>query len=86
DHAPAADGGGSWVLALFAAFVVAQVVRAMFRRAPVLVRGIAGGGAAGGIAWLISALLPVGLFAGLLGFFMALPGAAPGRYVRGGHW
>ncbi|MFZ5663376.1 MAG: TPM domain-containing protein, partial [Pseudomonadota bacterium] len=60
DHAPAADGGGSWVLALFAAFVVAQVVRAMFRRAPVLVRGVAGGGAAGGIAWLISALLPVG--------------------------
>lgn len=86
EAAEGSRGGGGWVVALIAAFLVAQVMRGLFRRAPMLVRGMAGGGAAGALAWLMSALLPLGLLAAVIGFFLSLPGGAAGRYARSGVW
>src|SRR4249919_497681 len=54
------NNGGDWMFALFAAFIVAQVVRGVFGRAPSLLRGVVGAGVAGGVAWLLSSLLLVG--------------------------
>src|SRR5690606_4083846 len=56
----APEGGGNWLGALFAALVVATVVRGVFGRAPAALRGLFTGGAAGGVAWLLSAALGLG--------------------------
>ncbi len=56
-------------LLLVVVFVASGVLRAMFGR---LVGSIATGGLAGGIAWLLSHLLPVGIGAGILGFLFAM--------------
>ena len=80
------DGGGNWLMALFVAFVVAQVARGIFGKAPSLLRGVAGAGAAGGIAWLISSLLVVGGIGAAIGFFMGLASAPAGRYARDSGW
>lgn len=83
------DGGGNsnWVFALFAAFIVANIVRAVFRRAPSGVRGVLTGGAAGGAAWLISSLLGLGIAAGVIGLVYGLVSVSTGRFARGGgHW
>jgi len=83
DHRPERGQGGSgWLVALFVAFVVAQVVRGIFGRAPSLLRGILGGAAAGGIAWLLSSLLLVGGIGALIGFFFGLTSMPTGRYAR----
>ena len=60
--------GGDWLFALFAAFIVATIVRGVFGRTPAGVRGVLTGGAAGGVAWLMSALLGLGGVAAVLGF------------------
>ncbi|MFC5594389.1 TPM domain-containing protein [Lysobacter niastensis] len=75
-------GGSSWVFALFVAFIVAQVARAIFRGAPAPLRGLLTAGAAGGIAWLISSLVLVGGLGALVGFFMGLVTMPAGRYAR----
>ena len=80
------DRGGDFIFALFAAFIVAQVVRGLFGRAPTLLRGLVGAGAAGGVAWLISSLLLVGGIGALIGFFFGLASAPSGRYARDGGW
>ena len=60
------DGSGSdWLFALFAAFVVATLVRGMFGRAPAGLRGLFTGGAAAGVALLLSSLIPAGIAAGI---------------------
>ncbi len=85
---PAGDGdsGGGWLFALFAAFVVAQVARAMFSRAPAPLRAILGAGAAGGVAFLIAQALLVGGAGALIGFLLGLAHVPSGRYARHGGW
>lgn len=76
--------GGNWVFALFAAFIVANLVRAVFRRMPAGIRGLLTGGAAGGVAWLISSLLGLGIAAAVLGLVYGLASVSAGRFARGG--
>jgi uncharacterized protein len=80
------SGGGDWVFALFIALVVAQVARSIFARLPTGVRGLLGGGAAGGVAWLLSSLIPVAGIGALIGFLIGLTTARGGRYARDGGW
>jgi uncharacterized protein len=89
--APIADnrqpgGGGDWMFALFAALVVAQLARGIFRRAPSALRGLLGAGAAGGVAWLIAHALLIGGAGGLLGLLLGLARVPAGRYARHGGW
>lgn len=79
-------GGGDWLFALFAAFVVANVVRAMFSRAPSPLRGVFTGGAAGGVAWLVSSLMGLGVAAGVFGLLYGLVSVSGGRYARQRDW
>jgi uncharacterized protein len=79
-------GGGDWLFALFAAFFVASLVRGVFGRAPAGVRALATGGAAGGVAWLLSALLGLGALVALFGFFFGLASVARGGFARHGGW
>ncbi|HEY5804562.1 MAG TPA: YgcG family protein [Lysobacter sp.] len=77
-------GGSGWLFALVAAFIVAQVARGIFGRAPSLLRGVLGAGAAGGIAWLISSMFVVGGIGAAIGFFMGLASLPSGRFARDG--
>lgn len=86
DRAHRDTGGGNWIFALFIAFIVAQAARALFGRAPRLVRGVVGAGAAGGVAWLVSSLLLVGGLGALVGLLMGLASAPAGRYARDSGW
>lgn len=79
-------GGGDWLGALFAALVVATIVRGVFGRAPAVLRGLFTGGAAGIAAWVISAALGLGGVAAVIGFLFGLSKASGGRYVRRGGW
>jgi uncharacterized protein len=80
---------GNPMLGLTAAFFVAQLVRGLFGRTPAFFRGIAGGIAAGAIAWLLASVF-IGAIGGLIGFFMGLAGGRQVRYARdagfGGWW
>lgn len=85
DHAAERRGGGGsgWLVALFVAFIVAQVARGIFRGVPSLFRGLLGGAAAGAVAWLISSFVVVGGLGAAIGFFVGLatlPGG--GRFAR----
>jgi len=82
EQRPQGGGGGDWLFALFAAFIVAQVARGIFGRAPSLLRGVVGAGAAGGVAWLISSMFLVGGIGAAIGFFLGLAAAPSGRYAR----
>jgi uncharacterized protein len=84
DNHPAKGDGGGWMFALFAAFIVAQVARGIFGRAPSLLRGVVGAGVAGGVAWLISSLLLVGGIGAAIGFFLGLAKPSAGGFARGG--
>jgi uncharacterized protein len=80
------NGGGDWIFALFVAFIVAQVARGLFGGLPAGVRGILGGGAAGGVAWLLSSLIPVAGLGAFIGLLIGLTTARSGRYARDGGW
>jgi uncharacterized protein len=56
-------------LLLIVVFVGSGILRSMFGR---LFGSVATGGLAGGLAWLLSHLLPIGVGAGILGFLFAL--------------
>lgn len=86
EHRSDGDGGGGWLFALFAAFIVAQVARGIFGRAPSAMRGVIGAGAAGGVAWLLSSLLLVGGIGAMIGLFLGLAGAPSGRFARDRGW
>ena len=73
-------------MALFVAVIVAQVVRGIFGGTPAGVRGLLGGGAAGGIAWLISSVLLVGGIGAVIGLLIGLSSAPRGRYARQHDW
>lgn len=86
-HATGDDAGGMWLFALFAAFIVANIVRGVFGGMPALLRGLLTGGAAGGVAWLISSLLPIALLAGFFGMLYGLVTfVGRGRYARDRDW
>jgi uncharacterized protein len=61
-------------------------VRGVFGRTPAAVRGVLTGGAAGGVAWLLSSLLGLGGGAALLGFFYGLLKLPAGSFARHGGW
>lgn len=87
DHrAQRGDGGAGWLVPLFVAYVIASLVRSMFRGLPSGVRGLVGAGAAGGVAWLLSSLLLVGGLGAAIGFFVGLMGVSSGRFVRHHGW
>ena len=79
-------GGGGFLFALFAAFIVAQIARGFLSPAPSFVRGILGGVAAGGVAWLMSSLVLVGGLGGLIGFLVGLASLPRGRYAGDSGW
>ncbi len=81
------EGGGDWLFALFAAFVVAQVARMFLSRMPAGIRGLLGGAASGAIAWVLSSLLLVGGVGAVIGFVIGLvSGGGGGRYARDRGW
>jgi uncharacterized protein len=79
-------GGGGFLFALFAAFIVAQIARAFLNPVPSFLRGLMGGAAAGGVAWLISSALVAGGIGGVIGFFVGLASLPSGRYASDRHW
>jgi uncharacterized protein len=80
------DGGGEWIFALVAAFIAASFIRGLLGKAPKGVRSLFTGGAAGGVAWLMSSLLPLAGVAGIIGLFYGLMSVSAGRYARHGGW
>lgn len=88
DNPTGRDRGGDWLFALFAAMLVGQVVRSVFGRLPAGIRALFGGGASGGVAWLLSSALFVGGIGALIGFFIGLAsgGGGGGRFARDRGW
>jgi uncharacterized protein len=71
-------------LLLIVVFVASGILRAIFGR---VFGSAATGGLAGGIAWLLSHVLPIGFGAGLIAFFFSLlMDSSRGWSNRGGGW
>jgi len=81
-----ADGGGDWLFALFAAFIAATFVRGVLGKAPKRLRSLVTGGAAGGVAWLLSSIIPLAGVAGFFGLIYGLMSVSAGRYASHGGW
>jgi len=79
-------GGGNVMFALFAAFIAATMVRGVFGRTPAAIRGGLTGGAAGSVAWLVSALVGLGGVAAALGLVYGLLSVPKGRFARDSGW
>lgn len=79
-------GGGDWMFALFAAFIAATFLRGLLSRAPKGLRSVVTGAGAGGVAWLLSSLLPVAGIAAFIGLVYGLMSASAGRYASHGGW
>ena len=87
DNPTGADRGAGWLFALFVAFIVGQVARGMFSRLPAGVRAVLGGGASGGVAWMLSSVLLVGGLGAFIGVLLGLAsGGGGGRYARDRGW
>lgn len=86
NRAAQGDGGGDWIFALVAAFIAASFIRGMLGKAPKGVRSLLTGGAAGGVAWLMSSLIPLAGVAGVIGLLYGLMSVSAGRYARHGGW
>ena len=86
DNRGGTGNGGDWIFALFAAFIAASIVRGMFGKAPKGVRSLFTGGAAGGVAWLFSSMIPLAGIAGFIGLVYGLMSVSTGRYARHGGW
>jgi len=81
------EGGDRFAPALIAAWFGALFLRGLFGGAPAGVRAPIVGLGAGGIGWLISGLLPLGLGLGLFGLiFGLLGGGGGGGFASGGGW
>ena len=80
------DGGGDWIFALVAAFIAATFIRGLLGKAPKILRSLFTGGAAGGVAWLMSSLIPLAGIAGIVGLLYGLMSVSAGRYARHGGW
>jgi uncharacterized protein len=86
DQGGSGDGGDSFAPAIIAAWFGALFLRGLFGGAPAGVRAPLVGLGAGGIGWLVSGLLPLGLGLGLFGLvFGALGGGGGGGgFASGG--
>ncbi len=81
------NGGGNFLFALFAAIIVANIIRGLFSRLPAAFRGLLAAVGAGGIAWLISTALLVGGLGAVIGFILGLlGGGGAGRFARDDSW
>ena len=86
-HSTGPDRGGNWLFALFVAYLVAQFVRAFFRRLPAAIRALVGGIAAGSVAWMLSTALLVGGLGAFMGIMIGIAsGGGGGRYARRSDW
>ncbi|KAF1711514.1 dehydrogenase [Pseudoxanthomonas kalamensis DSM 18571] len=86
-HRAAPDNAGNWLFALFAAFIVANIVRGIFGKAPAGIRGLLTGGASGMVAWLVSSALLLGGVAGFFGLLYGLASVSTRRgYARHRDW
>ncbi|RZA27998.1 MAG: YgcG family protein, partial [Lysobacteraceae bacterium] len=79
-------GGGDWMFALFAAFIAATFLRGVLSRAPKGLRSLVTGAGAGGVAWLLSSLVPVAGIAAFIGLVYGLMSVSAGRYASHGGW
>ncbi|GAA0722240.1 YgcG family protein [Dokdonella soli] len=80
-------GGDRFAPALIAAWFAALFLRGLFGGSPAGVRAPVVGLGAGGLAWLISGLLPLGIGAGVLGLFLGLlSGGGGGGFASRGGW
>lgn len=78
-------GQGDLMSALMFGFIAAVWARSLFGRVAPLPRAGLVGAIGGGIAWLISALLPVGLGMGLFGLLIGfVGGSGGGGFANGG--
>ncbi|KRA54883.1 dehydrogenase [Pseudoxanthomonas sp. Root65] len=83
---PGGGRGGNWFFALFAAFIVATIVRGLFGRSSAGLRGLFTGSAAAGVALLLSSLIPAGI-AGVFGLLYGLASVSTrGGYARHRDW
>jgi uncharacterized protein len=72
--------------ALVWAFFVGLWVRAMFGRLPTAPRSGVVGIASGGVAWLVSGLVPLGIGVGIVGLVLGLLGGGGGGFANRGGW
>lgn len=89
NDARGSSGGGLWLPALFVAFIVAQVARGVFGRLPLPLRAPLVASAAGGVAWLVSSAVLIGLAGAGIGLVIGLVGFGGGGFARrggGGGW
>jgi uncharacterized protein len=84
------DHGGSGEKNIFNAlvwaFFVGLWVRAMFGRLPTAPRSGVVGLASGGVAWLVSGLVPLGIGVGIVGLVLGLLGGGGGGFANRGGW
>ncbi len=81
------SAAGNWLNGLFAAFVIANIVRGALRVAPAGMRGLVAGGAAAVLAFVFSSLLVVAVIAGVFGLIYGLlPASSGSRYARRQDW
>lgn len=76
--------GGGWYNGLIVAWIALLWARSLFARMPRMPRAGLVGVAAGGIAWLFSGLLPLGIGLGVIGLLFGYFGNAGGVFARGG--
>ncbi|HEU4665363.1 MAG TPA: TPM domain-containing protein [Dokdonella sp.] len=87
EHGNGGDGGDRFAPAVIAAWFAALFLRGLFGGAPAGVRAPVVGLGAGGIGWLISGLLPLGLGLGVFGLvFGLLGGGGGGGFANRGGW
>ena len=80
-------GGDRFAPAIIAAWFAALFLRGLFGAAPAGVRASVVGLGAGGVGWLISGLLPLGLGLGVFGLvFGLLGGGGGGGFASRGGW
>ncbi|MGN6520430.1 MAG: TPM domain-containing protein [Dokdonella sp.] len=81
------DGGDHFAPAIIAAWFVALFLRGLFGGAPAGVRAPIVGLGAGGVGWLLSGLLPLGVGLGVFGLvFGLLGGGGGGGFANRGGW
>jgi uncharacterized protein len=86
DHSGSGGGAGDFGPPLIAAWFVALFLRNVLGRVSTAPRAGLVGLGAGGVAWLISGLIPLGLGAGVLGLFLGLLGGGGGGFANRGGW
>ena len=83
---PQHNGGfhGDWFNGLVVAWIALVWARGLFGAVPRVPRAGLVGAAAGGLGWLISGLLPLGIALGVIGALVGFSGRVGGAFARGG--